>query len=114
MRAFKRTYRLTFSVILLLSFSTLILPLDFFHNHGPIPESNASEQPNSSSTQRVNIQNKADYCWVCAAHVDKNFSNTTFYDKISLSPVMSVFLRNEVTAYFFEQLLSSLRGPPLE
>lgn len=114
MKAFKKTFGLGFSVILLLSFSTVLLPLDFFHNHAPISVSKGSEQLNSSSTQKVNIQSKADYCWVCAVHIDKTFTKTSFYEKIRLSPMMSVFLNNEVTSYFVEQLLSTLRGPPTE
>lgn len=112
MKALNRTYRLTFSVILLLIFLTLILRLDFFHSHGLIPESNASEQLNSTSTQKVNIQNKADYCWVCAVHIDKRFISSTFYDKIRVSPAVLLFINIEVAAYFTEQLLSTLRGPP--
>lgn len=114
MAAFKKTFGLSFSVLLLLSFSTVLLPLDFFHNHGPIPVSKGSEQLNSSSTQKVNIQNKADYCWVCAVHIDKTLAKTSFYEKFRLSPMMSVFLNNEVSSYFVEQLLSTLRGPPAE
>ena len=114
MKAFKKTFGLSFSVILLLSFSTVLLPLDFFHNHAPIPVSKASEQLNSSSSEKINVQNKTDYCWVCAVHIDKTFTKTSFYEKIRLSPMMSVFLNNEVTSYFVEQLLSTLRGPPTE
>ena len=114
MKAFKKTFGLSFSVILLLSFSTVLLPLDFFHNHAPILVSKGSEQLNSSSSEKVNVQNKADYCWVCAVHIDKTFTKTSFYEKIRLSPMLSVFLNNEVTSYFVEQLLSTLRGPPTE
>lgn len=114
MKAFKKTFGLSLAVILLLSFSTVLLPLDFFHNHAPIPVSSGTEQVNSSSTEKVNVQNKADYCWVCAVHIDKTFTKTSFYERIRLSPVMSVFLNNEVTSYFVEQLLSTLRGPPSE
>ena len=114
MRAFKRKFGVAFSVILLLSFSTVLFPLDFFHNHAPIPVSKGSEQLNSSSSEKVNVQNKADYCWVCAVHIDKTFTKTSFYEKIRVSPLMSVFLNNEVSSYFVEQLLSTLRGPPAE
>ncbi|MFA5243756.1 MAG: hypothetical protein WC380_00510 [Pedobacter sp.] len=114
MRAFKKTYGFSFAVILLLSFSTVLLPLDFFHNHGPVPSSSATEQLNSTSKEKVNVQNKTDYCWVCAVHIDKTFTKTSFNEKTRLSPMMSVFLNNEVTSYFAELLLSSLRGPPTE
>ena len=114
MKAFKKAFGMTFAVILLLTFSTVLLPLDFFHNHAPIPVTKGSEQLNSTSTQKLSTQNKADYCWVCAVHIDKTFTKTSFYEKIRLSPMMSVFLNNEVTSYFVEQLLSTLRGPPTE
>jgi len=114
MKAFKKTFGFSFAVILLISFSTVLLPLDFFHNHSPIPSSSSNEQLNSTSQQKVNVQNKADYCWVCAVHIDKTFTKTSFYEKARLSPVMSVFLNNEVTSYFTELLLISLRGPPTE
>ncbi|WP_276364271.1 hypothetical protein [Daejeonella sp. H1SJ63] len=114
MKAFKKKFGLSFSVILLLSFSTVLLPLDFFHNHDPIPSSSSADQLYSSSKEKVNVQNKADYCWVCAVHIDKTFTKTSFNEKIRLTPMMSVFLNNEVTSYFAELLLSSLRGPPTE
>jgi len=81
MKAFKRTFGFIFSVVLLLSFSALILPLDFLHNHDPIPVSIGSKQTQSSDSEKVNIQNKADYCWVCAVHIDKNYIKTSFFEK---------------------------------
>ncbi|MFA6946815.1 MAG: hypothetical protein WC220_13045 [Pedobacter sp.] len=114
MEAIKRSFGISISVLLLLSFSAVLLPLDFFHNHAPIPSSTNTEQLSSSSTKKVNVQNKPDYCWVCAVHIDKTFTKTSFYEKIRLLPVMSVFLNNEVTSYVVEQLLSTLRGPPAE
>jgi hypothetical protein len=112
MKAFKRAFGFSFSVILLLSFSTVLFPLDFFHNHSPIPVSSGSEQLNSSSTEKVNVQNKTDYCWVCAVHIDKSFTKASLYEKFRLSPMICLFLNNEVTTYFAEQLLPGLRGPP--
>jgi predicted amidophosphoribosyltransferase len=112
MKAFKRAYGFSFSVILLLSFSTVLFPLDFLHNHSPVPVSSCSKQLNSSSTENVNVQNKTDYCWVCAVHIDKTFTKASFYEKLRLSPMMCVFLKNEVTTYFAKQLFPALRGPP--
>lgn len=98
-----------------MGFSAVFLPLDVFHNHAPIPSSSSgTEKLNSSNSHELNVQNKADYCWVCAVHFDKTFTKTSFLEKIRLSPVMSVFLNNEVTGYVVELLLSGLRGPPSE
>jgi hypothetical protein len=114
MKTIRKNFSFYLSVLLLLSFSAVFLPLDIFHNHAPIPTSSATEKLNSSSDHEINVQNKTDYCWVCAVHFDKTFTKTSFLEKIRLSPVMSVFLNNEVTGYVVELLLSSLRGPPSE
>ncbi|HQT22088.1 MAG: hypothetical protein B7X86_05490 [Sphingobacteriales bacterium 17-39-43] len=114
MKKIRKTLSFYLSVFLLMAFSAVFLPLDVFHNHSPIPQSSGTEKLNSSTSHELNVQNKADYCWVCAVHIDKTFTKTSFYEKIRLSPMMSVFLNNEVTSYFVEQLLSTLRGPPTE
>lgn len=114
MKAIKRSFGLSLSVLLLLSFSVVLLPLDFLHNHGKITATSGTEKVNSSSSHKLNIQNKPDYCWVCAVHFDKSFTQPTFFEKVRLSPVVSVLLNNETTGYFIEQLFSTLRGPPSE
>lgn len=114
MKRIRKSFGFYLSVLLLMGFSTVFLPLDVFHNHAPIPSSSGTEKLNSSSSHELNVQNKADYCWVCAVHFDKTFTKTSFLEKIRLSPVMSVFLNNEVTGYVVELLLSGLRGPPSE
>lgn len=104
-------------MLLLLMFSAIFLPLDAFHNHAPLAQSSqatSAENLNSSQKQKINAPNNNDYCWVCAVHFDKTFTKTNFIEKIRLSPIMSVFLNNEVTGYVVELLLSSLRGPPTE
>jgi hypothetical protein len=106
MKRIRKTFSFYLSVFLLLGFSAVFLPLDIF------PQSSGTEQINSSTSHELNVQNKADYCWVCAVHFDKTFTKSSFVEKIRLSPVMSVFLNNEVTGYVVELLLSSLRGPP--
>lgn len=97
-----------------MGFSAVFLPLDVFHNHAPTSSSSGTEKLNSSSSHELNVQNKADYCWVCAVHFDKTFTKTSIPEKIRLSPVMSVFLNNEVTGHVVELLFSGLRGPPSE
>ena len=102
------------SVLLLVGFSAVFLPLDIFHNHAPIPSVSSAEKINSSTKQDLNVQNNTDYCWVCAVHFDKTFTKSSFIEKIRLSPIISIFLKNEVTGYVVELLLVSLRGPPSE
>ena len=114
MKDIKRSLGLSLSVLLLMSFSVILLPLDFFHNHAPIPAYSGAEKVNSSSSHQIKIQNKPDYCWVCAVHFDKTFTKASVFEKVRLSPVISLFLNNEVTGYVVEQLFSSLRGPPSE
>ena len=114
MKKIRKSLSFYLSVLLLMGLSAVFLPLDVFHNHAPIPPSSGVEKLNSSSSHDLNAQNKTDYCWVCAIHFDKTFTKTSFIEKIRLSPVMSVFLNNEVTGYVVELLLSSLRGPPSE
>ena len=112
MKRIRKTFSFYLSVFLLLGFSAVFLPLDIFHNHAPIPQSSGTEKLNSTTSHELNVQNNTDYCWVCAVHFDKTFTKSSFVEKIRLSPVMSVFLNNEVTGYVVELLLSSLRGPP--
>jgi hypothetical protein len=114
MKRIRKSLSLYLSVFLLMAFSAVFLPLDIFHNHAPIPPVSSAEKINSSTKQDVNVQNQTDYCWVCAVHFDKTFTKSSFIEKIRLSPIMSVFLNNEVTGYVVELLLASLRGPPSE
>jgi hypothetical protein len=114
MKKIRKSISFYLSVFLLMGFSAIFLPLDVFHNHAPIPPISSAEKLNSSTKQDLNVQNKADYCWVCAVHFDKTFTKSSFIEKIRLSPIMSVFLNNEVTGYVVELLLTSLRGPPSE
>lgn len=114
MKTIRKPLSLYLSVFLLMAFSAVFLPLDVFHNHAPIPPVSSAEKINSSTKQDVKVQNQTDYCWVCAVHFDKTFTKSSFIEKIRLSPIMSVFLNNEVTGYVVELLLTSLRGPPSE
>ena len=107
MKRIRKTFSFYLSVFLLLAFSAVFLPLDVFHNHAPIPQSSATEKLNSTTSHELNVQNKVDYCWVCAVHFDKTFNKSSFVEKIRLLPVMSVFLNNEVTGYVVELLLSN-------
>lgn len=114
MKRIRKSFSFYLSVFLLIGFSAVFLPLDIFHNHAPITSVSSQEKINSSTKQELNAQNNSDYCWVCAVHFDKTFTKSSFIEKIRLSPIMSVFLNNEVTGYVVELLLSSLRGPPSE
>lgn len=117
MKRIKNSYSYYLSVLLLLVFSAIFLPLDAFHNHAPLAttsQNSSGEKLISSDKQILDAQSNNDYCWVCAVHFDKTFTKTNFIEKVRLSPIMSVFLNNEITGYVAELLLSSLRGPPAE
>lgn len=114
MKRVRKLLGLYLSVFLLIVFSAVFLPLDILHNHEPLPTNSANQKINSSAKQNLNIESKGEYCWVCAVHIDKTFTKASFIERIRLSPIMSVFLNNEVTGYAVELLLASLRGPPSE
>jgi hypothetical protein len=114
MKKVRKRISLYLSVLLLIGFSAIFLPLDIFHNHSSIPPVSSTEKNSSSSQQNLNVESKVDFCWVCAVHIDKTFTKASFIERIRLSPIMSVFLNNEVTGYVVELLLASLRGPPSE
>ncbi|MDP3468441.1 MAG: hypothetical protein Q8S11_08910 [Daejeonella sp.] len=114
MKKSRKSYSVYLSVFLLIALSAVFLPLDVFHNHEPFAVNKTIKQINSSSKEDLNAKNSADYCWVCAVHIDKTFTKANFVEKLRLSPAMSVFLNNEITGYVVELLLTSLRGPPSE
>lgn len=99
------------SALLLVSFSMILFPLDFFHNHsvGSLHISKAAKE--STSTKQLKADG-ADYCWVCSVHFDKSFTNSTFVDKVEVSVPVSAFAESDFLGYFIEQLFSTLRGPP--
>lgn len=114
MQKLKKSYGIYLSAFLLVAFSAVLLPLDIFHNHDPFLADANTKQLKSSDKEGISSKNNADYCWVCSVHFDKTFTKTNFTEKVKLSPVMSVFLNNQVTGYVAELLISGLRGPPSE
>ncbi|MGB4775637.1 MAG: hypothetical protein WBP45_10715 [Daejeonella sp.] len=114
MKGIKKSFGLALSVLLLLSFSVTILPFDLFHNHNPVAKVCQDKKANTACTHQVHIATKADYCWVCAIHFDKEFTKTSFTERLAELPPIAVLLENKVTGYFIEQLFSSLRAPPTE
>ena len=114
MKGIKKSLGISLSVVLLLSFSVTLIPLDFFHSHQYSQASCKADKTHSSCSHKLSLTKKADFCWACAVHFDKTFTKTSFLEKIRLSPVVSVFIDNEVTGYFVEQFFATLRGPPSE
>ena len=116
MKRIKNSIGVALSVVLLLSFSVTLIPLDFLHNHQSSQKqvSCAKDKAHASCTHRLHITKKADFCWVCAVHFDKTFAEVSFIDKLKLSPGLSLFINNDTVGYFIERLFTGLRGPPTE
>jgi hypothetical protein len=114
MKSLKKALGISVSVLLLLSFSVTLIPLDFLHNHQVQQVPCNDDKANSTCTHKVQITQKADFCWVCAVHYDKTFTKTGFFEELKLSPGLSLFINNETVGYFMERLFIGLRGPPAE
>ncbi|WP_411273582.1 hypothetical protein [Daejeonella sp.] len=116
MKRIKRSLGVALSVVLLLSFSVTLIPLDFFHNHQTSETSVpcVKGKAQSSCTHKLHITKKADFCWACAVHFDKSFTKISFIEKLKLAPGISLFINNDTAGYFIECLFTGLRGPPTE
>lgn len=114
MKGIKKSLGISLSVILLLSFSVTLIPLNLFHSHKVTQTSCKVDKSHASCTHKLNITKKADFCWACAVHFDQSFTNTSVLENIRLSPAISVFADNRISGHFIEQIFSSLRGPPSE
>jgi len=115
MHRIKRSLGISLSVVLLLSFSMTLIPLDFLHNHQTTFQVSCSkDKTHSTCTHKLHITKKADFCWACAVHFDKAFTKVSFLEKLKLSPGIALFVNNETVGYFLERLFTGLRGPPTE
>jgi hypothetical protein len=112
MKGIKKSIGTGISIFLLLCFSVTVLPMDFFHNHSPEQSVCKEVRDGKSCNHSLHISTKASYCWVCAIHFDSQFTGTSFTEKISLHPTISLFSEGKVSGYFVKILLSALRGPP--
>jgi len=116
MKRIKRSLGVTLSLVLLLSFSVTLIPLNFFHNHQTMDAkvSCVKDKTHSTCTHKLHITKKADFCWACAVHLDKSFTKISFIEKLKLSPGLSLFINNDTAGYIIELLFTGLRGPPTE
>lgn len=116
MKRIKKSLGVALSVVLLLSFSVTLIPLDFLHNHqtSQTRASCVKDKTHTSCTHKLHITKKAEFCWACAVHFDKTFSKISFIEKLKLSPGLSLFINNDTAGYFIERLFTGLRGPPAE
>ena len=115
MKGIKKSLGISFSVVLLLSFSMTLIPLDFFHYHQQISQGScAKDKAHASCPHKFHITKKADFCWACAVHFDKTFTKVSFLEKLKLSPGLSFLINNETVGYFLEPVFTALRGPPSE
>ena len=116
MKRIKKSLGISLSVILLLSFSVTLIPLDFLHNHQSAETRVPciKDKAKSSCAHKLHIKKKADFCWACAVHFDNSFTKISFIEKLKLSPGLSLFINNDTVGSFLEILFTGLRGPPAE
>jgi len=112
MKGIKKSIGTGISVLLLLCFSVAVLPMDFFHRHVEDKIVCNDSQAGKPCKHSVNVSSAKSFCWVCAIHIDSQYTSVNFIDKIASLPAVSLFSENEVTGYFIESLFSALRGPP--
>lgn len=107
-----KSIRVALASFLLLCFSVVALPLDFFHNHEAEEVSCNPSSKHSTCQHKVHISKKAAYCFVCTIHFDKNFVIESparqFLSTASVNPVSLLIL----PFYEAAAIVPSLRGPP--
>lgn len=109
----KKSWGAAIALLLLLSFSVTILPLDFLHNHKT--EKLCSEARKTGTCHhKLHLSEKSAYCWICAIHFDKTFTKASFTDHLAALPIFSVLSENRFTSFFVTLIFTSLRGPPAE
>jgi hypothetical protein len=101
------------SVILLLSFSVTVLPLDFLHDHANKVECTEKAQT-GTCRHKFHISEKSSFCWLCAIHYDKAFTNVDIKEQLSSLPVFSYFSESRILTCVSDVILTTLRGPPSE
>lgn len=112
MKNIKRSFGAGISMLLLLLFSVTVLPLDFLHNHSSAEQICSDNQ--AACNHKVHISKKAAYCWICAIHYDKSFTNSRTQEPPAFLPAVKLLFDNAVTGYVAEILYTALRGPPSE
>ena len=110
----KRSIRAALSLLLLICFSVVALPLDFLHNHSEEEVQCSDFGKQGTCSHKLHISKKGNFCFACAIHFDKNFVNTNNEVKEAEAPWIRIFLEHKVTAIVIEPLLTLLRGPPSE
>src|SRR5688500_1112774 len=114
MKGIKRSVYTCISVFLLLCFSVTIIPVDLFHSHAVAASSCQDSETKQACNHSFHVSTKSSYCWVCAIHYDKTFTNLSIVDKIDLSPTATLYLEKGVKTYFTKLIFSALRGPPAQ
>lgn len=116
MKRIRTSLSVALSVVLLLSFSVTLIPLDFFHNHQTLQTKPfcVKDKTHSTCNHKLHITKNADFCWACAVHFDKSFTKISFIEKLKLSPGLSLFINNDTAGYILELLFTGLKAPPAE
>jgi hypothetical protein len=97
------------SIGLLLTFFIALTPWSALHHHEEI---NYSCKNEPVCKHKLHISSHESQCLICAAHFEKNYTQTYHYFHISSSDAVYVYSQ-PVARFLYSQLIStSLRGPP--
>lgn len=107
-----KKYPAIISLLLLLSFSVTIIPIDLFHHHNASRAICSDIRSKGICTHKYHISAKPAACWVCAIHYDKTFDKSSCTAVLISRKTVSGFSACKVNPYFTRSELSSLRGPP--
>ncbi|WP_207429263.1 hypothetical protein [Pedobacter sp. SYSU D00535] len=107
----KKSIRILLSSLLLLCFSAVAIPFDLFHHHTEEAVS-CSDSSQGVCSHKAHLSKKASSCWLCAFHIDKNFTTVTKSDHAEEPILVRILTENRVAGFFFDRLISYLRGPP--
>ncbi len=112
MQAVKKSFEKAILLILLLTFSVAVVPLDFYHDHAE--ETVCKEfTKNGSCQHKLHLSKKSNACWACAVHYDKTYIRPEGAETKKFTPINTLSSTGEVIGYTIKLIATSLRGPPV-
>jgi len=110
MNRFKQSFGFFMSLLLLISFSVTVIPIDFLHDHSGAQTCKTTT--GTSCSHKSHLSLKKSLCWVCGVHFDKHFVKSS--DPVAVVSVLTcrLGLPAHVSISFTVVASDCLRGPP--